>query len=486
MKMKSRRCVFPYDGENRAQIMNAPMQTIESSMMIATCDRPLERISEGSLVSRGSCMGYMGHVPVYSGIDGRIVSITGRKLDFWKTVYDIKVCRENHGKILWSEIPFFKNAGGSYFLRQLGLDAGQRDYADTLYIDGVQEESFGSARYRLLLEQTAKIVMGGDILGRCYHAGTVIFRIEKTWDDIEFLLDKYIKKYRVLLSEDISFAISRVKRAYPPERSAKSRIVLPVHTALHAYNGYYEHQPALCAWLTLTDGNVSENIRVPSGTILASVMKNPARTKRMIIGGMMGGASKRPDTACAAPDTEQVSASADAAIIEKNGLECCIGCGLCERICPVRLAPFTMNERTKRKCIGCGCCSFVCPEHIPLTELIRRTPGKSKKSAEKKRSQDSGGHYIELNRQTASEIGMLTSSDAPPHIHSGHTNMKIYLSLAAAILPAAIFASAAGGRQTAVLLLISAFLRPLFTKYFQVFFRLFLNTVIRSGRPQTD
>ncbi|HIT05902.1 MAG TPA: hypothetical protein IAB53_04580 [Candidatus Scybalocola faecipullorum] len=470
MKMKSRRCVFPYDGENRAQIMNAPMQTIESSMMIATCDRPLERISEGSLVSRGSCMGYMGHVPVYSGIDGRIVSITGRKLDFWKTVYDIKVCRENHGKILWSEIPFFKNAGGSYFLRQLGLDAGQRDYADTLYIDGVQEESFGSARYRLLLEQTAKIVMGGDILGRCYHAGTVIFRIEKTWDDIEFLLDKYIKKYRVLLSEDISFAISRVKRAYPPERSAKSRIVLPVHTALHAYNGYYEHQPALCAWLTLTDGNVSENIRVPSGTILASVMKNPARTKRMIIGGMMGGASKRPDTACAAPDTEQVSASADAAIIEKNGLECCIGCGLCERICPVRLAPFTMNERTKRKCIGCGCCSFVCPEHIPLTELIRRTPGKSKKSAEKKRSQDSGGHYIELNRQTASEIGMLTSSDAPPHIHSGHTNMKIYLSLAAAILPAAIFASAAGGRQTAVLLLISAFFTAAFHEILSGFF----------------
>ena len=93
--MKSRRCVFPYDGENRAQIMNAPMQTIESSMMIATCDRPLERISEGSLVSRGSCMGYMGHVPVYSGIDGRIVSITGRKLDFWKTVYDIKLNRKS-------------------------------------------------------------------------------------------------------------------------------------------------------------------------------------------------------------------------------------------------------------------------------------------------------------------------------------------------------------------------------------------------------
>ena len=196
--MKSRRCVFPYDGENRAQIMNAPMQTIESSMMIATCDRPLARISEGSLVSRGSCMGYMGHVRYIPELtDG--LSVLRKKTGFLETVYDIKVCRENHGKILWSEIPFFQNAGGSYFLRQLGLDAGQRDYADTLYIDGVQEESFGSARYRLLLEQTAKIVMGGDILGRCYHAGTVIFRIEKTWDDIEFLLDKYIKKYRVLL-----------------------------------------------------------------------------------------------------------------------------------------------------------------------------------------------------------------------------------------------------------------------------------------------
>lgn len=473
--MNSRRCVFPYGGEDRAQMMGAPMKTIETDVMIVTCDDPLARLKEGSLVSRGSCMGYMDHVPVYSGIDGRIVSMTERKISFQKMVYDIKVCRENHGKILWSEIPFFKNAGGSYFLRQLGLHAGQKVYTDTLYIDGVQEESFGIARYRLLLEQTAKIVMGADILGQCYHADTVIFRIEKTWDDIEFLLDKYIKKYRILLSENISFIILRVKRAYPAAALVNERVVLPVHTALHAYNGYYEHQPAVYAWMTFTAGTVSENVRVPSGTVLASVMKHTEESERLIVGGMMCGASKPPQTACAAPDTEQASAASEQ-IIEKNSLDSCIGCGMCERICPVKAVPLLMNERTKQKCVGCGCCSFVCPAHIPLTELIRRTSGKSKKTSVKRQRGGTRGRYIELDRKTAAEAAAPMSSDAPPHIHSGHTNTKAYLCAAAAILPAALYAAAAGGRQTAVLLIISAFFTAAFHEILSGFFPSFFES----------
>ncbi|CUR53639.1 Electron transport complex subunit RsxC,partial [Serratia symbiotica] len=62
----------------------------------------------------------------------------------------------------------------------------------------------------------------------------------------------------------------------------------------------------------------------------------------------------------------------------------CIRCGLCTKVCPIRLLPHQLywysrskNHEKLRKyhlfdCIECGACSFVCPSNIPLVQYYRQ------------------------------------------------------------------------------------------------------------------
>jgi electron transport complex protein RnfC len=61
----------------------------------------------------------------------------------------------------------------------------------------------------------------------------------------------------------------------------------------------------------------------------------------------------------------------------------CINCGLCVKVCPVRLVPGMLSmycasdcpEMADREgifdCIECGCCDYVCPSQRPMVHLFR-------------------------------------------------------------------------------------------------------------------
>ncbi|MEM0914730.1 MAG: 4Fe-4S dicluster domain-containing protein, partial [Planctomycetota bacterium] len=71
----------------------------------------------------------------------------------------------------------------------------------------------------------------------------------------------------------------------------------------------------------------------------------------------------------------------------------CVSCGWCVEVCPTRLWPIELLERSRSRpgeaqvreelswCVDCGLCSHVCPSQIPLAEGLRSAAERSVREA---------------------------------------------------------------------------------------------------------
>ena len=51
----------------------------------------------------------------------------------------------------------------------------------------------------------------------------------------------------------------------------------------------------------------------------------------------------------------------------------CNNCGLCYKICPVKVNPKRVMDTKKisKNCLDCGLCTYICPCHINLRKYLR-------------------------------------------------------------------------------------------------------------------
>lgn len=453
-----RRYICPYGKDEREAVAELSVRQIEVPLVILTCDNMCEDIKKDTLVSRGSLLGYKDETPVYASIDGIITHIAKRRESYAKGVWDITVERYHHARVLWSEIPFFEGSGGDYFLRQLGIKGGHVKKAKTIYINAVSGEPWAAANYCLLVQETAKAVLGAGVLGRCMQSEKIVFYIERGWHTADFLLNKYIGKYKSIAGGAV-FEVWYIKRRYPLEIVFNKEAVFDVQTAVWAYQGAYEHEPALDVCVAVSVNGTKNDIKsdVPEET---AVLKFPVGTriedallcagieageitkKRFVLGGPLHGRAAAPNEAVGG-EIRQLCVFEENMAAELGGqMASCIGCHLCERHCPVRVIPYLLNEETLGKCIGCNVCSYICPAEISLGERIRRAgrkkktvtgraPGREKADrtgciiAKEKKKRKKAAHYITLPADT-DILAAVQKSDAPPHIHSHYNCVRAY------------------------------------------------------------
>jgi len=271
---------------------------------------------------------------------------------------------------------------------------------DTFILNGAECEPYLTCDYRLMIEKTAEILKGVELIVRCVGIKQVFIAIEDNKPEA-------IKAFREGI-RDTGYGIRVLKTSYPqggekqliknilkrevPSGKLPFDVGVLVHnvgTALAIYEAVYENKP-LCERVVTVTGDCirnPKNLLVRIGTPIKELIEFCGPLKglpsKIIVGGPMMGIAQFTDMAPIIKTTTGIILMNE----EKSTIgeeEFCIRCGSCVRACPVGLMPCLINGLSEKglwqeakeygvsDCIECGLCSFVCPANRRLVQSIRR------------------------------------------------------------------------------------------------------------------
>jgi electron transport complex protein RnfC len=114
-------------------------------------------------------------------------------------------------------------------------------------------------------------------------------------------------------------------------------------------------------------------LKVKVGTLMKDIINNKFKINNkgnnlFILDGLMTGSPCQIEKTMVTKNTIGLIVIPDEEIKENS----CINCGMCYKICPVRVNPKKVMDTGVRSsnCINCGLCSYICPSHINLRAFL--------------------------------------------------------------------------------------------------------------------
>lgn len=291
--------------------------------------------------------------------------------------------------------------GGAAFPTHVKLTPKDDNKIDYIIVNAAECEAFITSDYRMLLEETNKIIEGLKIELSLFPNAKGIIAIEDNKSDA-------IEKVKKLVENEPKIEVKALKTKYPQggERSmvyaATGRKInsslLPFHvgcivnnvdTVIAIYMAVAESTPLMRRIITVTGDAVKEpgNFNVKTGTNFRELVDAAggfiSDPEKLISGGpMMGMAMYSLDI----PVTKTTSALLAFAKDRATDMDtsACIRCGRCADVCPSRVIPqklFIYSERfdaenfiklNGMECCDCGCCTYVCPAKLNLTQSFKQ------------------------------------------------------------------------------------------------------------------
>ncbi|MCM8760352.1 MAG: electron transport complex subunit RsxC [Candidatus Omnitrophica bacterium] len=291
--------------------------------------------------------------------------------------------------------------GGAAFPSAVKLTIPEGKKADFALLNGCECEPFLTADYRVMIEETDKVVEGFLIICKAIGVKQGYIGIESNKRDLVPLLREAINRF----DSDTKIEIKVLPEKYPQGsekhliKSVLNRevpsgglpvdigcVVFNVQTALAIREAVCEGKPLIERVLTVT-GLVKnpKNIRVRIGTPVSKILEYcGAQVKedtKIVIGGPMMGIQIH------TPDIPVIKGTSGVIILPQEFLpdtiQPCIRCGKCVEVCPMWLVPaelgkYAENQKWDRcdelnvsDCIECGCCSYICPAKRPLVDMFK-------------------------------------------------------------------------------------------------------------------
>lgn len=290
--------------------------------------------------------------------------------------------------------------GGATFPSHVKLNVREGVKLDCLIINGVECEPYLTADHRLMLEKSAEIIVGIEILLKALNINKAIIGIENNKKDAIDLFKKAIKN-----NSKIQVAALQVKYPQGGEKQLVRAILnrevpkngLPSDVGVVAFNvgtifAIYEavqYDKPLTERVVTVTGKKIENasnfwvkIGTPISDLIAEVGGLPEGTRKIVNGGpMMGKAIKNTDVPVTKGTSGILVIDEDEA--SRGEAKNCIRCGECVFVCPMGLEPHLLMNLSEKgmferaadedimTCIECGSCSYVCPSDRPLLDYIR-------------------------------------------------------------------------------------------------------------------
>lgn len=249
-------------------------------------------------------------------------------------------------------------------------------------VDAIDDEPYVSSMINPLLKLREEVAGGIVFCKKVTGANTALIMAYKHIGDLEMRIPGSVEGYKV----------KKLRGGYParPQSSLLKikegrRLVIGVGALIHLYRAVTENKRQSTAFITVAGNCVanSMNMEVSIGMTVQQVLDRCGlvdEPTRIVCGGPM--------TGIAIIDTERtlVTYTTRAILaIKDNAREFnynCIGCGRCEKVCPMGLSPMYIRRFMESKnysrldlfdaqlCMGCGTCSYICPSRLDVSVLV--------------------------------------------------------------------------------------------------------------------
>lgn len=262
-----------------------------------------------------------------------------------------------------------------------------------LIINGCECEPFITCDYRLMIEQTIKLINGIHYVLKAINGKTAYICIKEHYTDLYNLLNQYVDEEIKLILVPNKYPVGYerylveliTKKRYDKIPSEVDCVVNNVSTIIAIHDAVKYNMPLISRIVTVTGYCLDRqlNIKLKIGTNIEEVLENICmikhkyHNKHLIAGGPMTGK-------CISGSNLIVTKTLNAVIVnpylrKQHDIHECIGCGKCANICPMKLTPTEiikfLNKKDKKElkqlkaqnCIKCGLCSYICPSRIDLT-----------------------------------------------------------------------------------------------------------------------
>lgn len=408
----------------RSPIRSLPLParlTVPMSMHLGAPAKPI--VSIGDAVKAGQVIGEAGgfiSAPVHAPATGKVSAIgqtvTAAGRPCTAVVIDTAPTQEWE---LMPAIPAWRTAarddlvarvgaagivgmGGAGFPTRVKLSPPSDKPINTVILNGAECEPYLTSDHRMMIEHTAEIAEGAEIIRYILNASQIRIAIEDNKPDAIAAFEKLCGD----MTEDV--AVVKLPTRYP-QGSEKQQIFavtgrevprngLPmdtgcvvenVSTAYAIWDAVVNGRPLTCRVVTVTGDALKtpSNLLAPFGTSYGELFDAcgglDGRAVKVISGGPMMGFAVSSLTLPTGKTTSGLVALG-AKSVSCFTSQACISCGRCVDACPMRLLPSELSQFLEADdidgalnlsmldCIECGCCAFVCPAYRPLVQHIRR------------------------------------------------------------------------------------------------------------------
>ena len=291
--------------------------------------------------------------------------------------------------------------GGATFPTHVKLCPPPEKKAECLILNGAECEPYLTSDYRIMLEQSEKIVIGAAIMKKVLGVSRAVIGIEENKPEAVSKMSAAVASLQSSAKGYDGIEVMVLKKKYPQggekqlidavmHRQVKSMglpidvgaVVQNVGTSLAVYDAVQKNMPLITNVLTVT-GNCLPAGRQKNYLFRIGI---PSEAVKVVSGGpMMGKAISNMEatTLKGSSSLLYLTEEQTARKPESN----CIRCGKCVEACPMGLEPYLLNKLARNNmmdeleqnaiqdCIECGCCLYSCPANIPLLDVIRVAKG---------------------------------------------------------------------------------------------------------------
>lgn len=298
--------------------------------------------------------------------------------------------------------------GGAAFPTYRKLSLPKDAKVDTLVINGSECEPYLTCDYRLMLEESEKVVLGSWLIARIIGVAHCIIGVEDNKQPAAEKMRQTIAELGLEKMEPPVRMTVVVTQTRYPQGSEKQLVqaltgrmvpkgglplavgvvVQNVATAIACLDAVRNGKPVMERVLTVSGRGIQspKNLRVPIGTSVEDIIAHcggyAGDVVKILLGGpMMGRTIADLDVSVTKGTSGLLFLTAAETSI--NRYQPCISCGECVDACPMGLEPNRVSQYMEvgrpletlqfgvKECFECGCCSYSCPSHRPLVQFMQ-------------------------------------------------------------------------------------------------------------------